>query len=345
MRDSFHLRRLFKPLYITWALATLLVILIVVNFRSVVTDFYGIAESSEVEISYESATIVRQISVIPGQEIGAGQLLVELEQPDLTVELNRVRHRLEEVTADREIWFKQTVARIAELEALQLAATSELDYQLLETRARFRMNRELATGLPSLGVRSTAVENDSRAENPLLLEIERLEAARPLVVEPYRIQIARLAEELQTADPQQIEINRLTRELILLEKKLAQLTFKATTPGLIGAVNFKNGETVPPYSAILTLHSRAPLFVRGYIHENSHNQVAVGQTVRLVSLTDNGYQIPGEIAGVGSRIVSFPTRLAKRPAVTIWGREVMIRISQENNFLLGEKILIRVDPS
>jgi HlyD family secretion protein len=343
MKFNFHIQRLFKPLYITWVLASLLLILIVINFRSEVSDFYGIAESSEVEISFESATIIKQLLVVPGQIVTAGQLLMELERPELTVELNRVRHRLEEITADREIWLKQTSARIAELQALQLVATSELDYQLQEIRARYHMNLELTAGLISLGAPEEVIGNDSTASSPILLEIERLKTASRLAVEPYQIQIACLEQELQPPDPQQIEINRLSGELILLEAELAKLTLRAETTGLIGAVNFKNGETVPPYITVLTLHSRAPLFVSGYIHENSHNQVTFGQSVKLLSLTESGYSIPGEIVGVGSRIIAFPGRLAKRQDVTIWGREVMIRILEDNEFLLGEKILVRAE--
>ncbi len=341
MSGEFHIKRLFKPLYITWVLATALVLLIVFNYRSEVSDFYGIAESSEVEVSYESATIVKQLRVIPGQEVVAGKLLVELERPELTVELNRLRHQLSELTAARQIWLKQTRARMAELEALRLAETSDLDYQLQTARAQLRMNRALAAELPSLREPVTGVSEADSSANPLLLEIERLETARRLAEEPYRLQIAGLEEELQPPDPQQIEIDRLIRELLLLEEEEAKLTITAQTAGLIGVVNYRHGETVPPYSAILTLHSKAPALVRGYIHENSLNQVTLGQRVQLVSLTTGTYSIPGEIVGVGSRIVPFPPRLAKRAAVTIWGREVMVRIDGENDFLLGEKVLIR----
>ncbi len=48
----------------------------------------------------------------------------------------------------------------------------------------------------------------------------------------------------------------------------------------------------------------------------------------------------GTVVGVGSRIVEYPVRLRKHPDLQVWGREVVIKIPENNQFILGEKVVI-----
>ena len=126
----------------------------------------------------------------------------------------------------------------------------------------------------------------------------------------------------------------------MLVKEKNGLAICAPIKGVIGSVSFKEGEKVSPFSSILTLHTKSPSYVKGYIHENAYNRVAVKSKVKIVSLAGSNDKTIGEVVGVGSRIVEFPLRLRKRPDIQVWGREVQIKIPEENKFLLGEKILI-----
>ena len=56
-------------------------------------------------------------------------------------------------------------------------------------------------------------------------------------------------------------------------------------------------------------------------------------------MSDNN-NVEGDVVGVGSRIVEYPVRLRKRQDIQIWGREVLIKIPENNAFLLGEKVRI-----
>jgi hypothetical protein len=60
----------------------------------------------------------------------------------------------------------------------------------------------------------------------------------------------------------------------------------------------------------------------------------------VLSGHDKTNRTPGEIVGVGARIVEYPERLRKRPDILIWGREIIVRLPPENRFLLGEKVRI-----
>lgn len=81
----------------------------------------------------------------------------------------------------------------------------------------------------------------------------------------------------------------------------------------------------------------------GYIHENSAQTIATGDEVEVVRESTRENSITGSVVGVGSRIVEYPIRLRKNPDIPLWGREVQIKIPEENNLLLGEKLIIRQD--
>jgi hypothetical protein len=75
------------------------------------------------------------------------------------------------------------------------------------------------------------------------------------------------------------------------------------------------------------------------------NRIIMGEKVRISSMTGNTGIMTGEVVGVGSRIVAYPERLRKRPEIPLWGREIEVRISEDNPFLLGEKVMIQCPQS
>lgn len=79
-----------------WSLALLTVLSL--NFQNKNSlSFVGVTDSKEVNINLKHAVLVKQIHVLPGQLVKKGQLLAELERPDLVKQMNEVSHRLEEL--------------------------------------------------------------------------------------------------------------------------------------------------------------------------------------------------------------------------------------------------------
>ncbi len=144
-------------------------------------------------------------------------------------------------------------------------------------------------------------------------------------------------------DPLALQISNLERELELVTSRGESLYIFAEISGVIGSVNFKKGESVSPYSPLITISPEFPTYVQGFIYESLHSSVAVGQRMRIVSRTHATKEVFGRVVSVGSRIVPFPVRLSQSPNLQIWGREVMIEIPSSNLFLLGEKVDVQVD--
>ena len=201
----------------------------------------------------------------------------------------------------------------------RIASDREIQAKVAELEAQYNLNRRLLNQVRGPGDDGALSEEAS----PLRAAITGL-----------RAMLAR--EEVSTAD--------MEAYLSVLLRERDKLIVIASEAGVVGTVNHRAGEKVPAFDPILTLHNGTPSSVRGYIHESALGRVEAGRRVRVRSLA-GPHEVPGEIVGVGHRIVEYPVRLRKRPDIQVWGREVTIAIPPGNRFLLGEKVTIVVEPA
>lgn len=173
----------------------------------------------------------------------------------------------------------------------------------------------------------------------LELKISQLEAEKELRTDIHNMMGASSHKKTKL-DSLSIEILSYKKELEILSNQKNHLLVYAESAGIVGSVNFKSGQKVPPFTTILSVMSEKPRMIKAYIHENIYTKVDVNQKVKLKSISDSRKIFLGTVASVGSRIVEMPERLTNSAVVKIWGREVMIRIDQNNNLLMGEKVLI-----
>ncbi|MES2966132.1 MAG: hypothetical protein V4760_19790, partial [Bdellovibrionota bacterium] len=109
---------------------------------------------------------------------------------------------------------------------------------------------------------------------------------------------------------------------------------------IVGAVNFKSGEKAPEFASLMTISPVNPSYVVGYVHESAHSKLEKGQKMKIVSPA-TGREAMGEVMNVGARIVELPMRLLRIPTIPSYGREVMIKVPEENGFLLSEKVQVK----
>jgi hypothetical protein len=231
-------------------------------------------------------------------------------------------------------------AEIRQLKAQQQERSTELKAEIQQLESEYDLNRKLVSQLKSIRKDETG-SGSADSSNPIIIRIGNLKKELARIRDSSQIYIDQLRGQLSySGDPLTDQVKGLEAELKLLMDQKNKLYISAQISGIIGAVNFKDGEKVSPYTAIATLHTESPSYIRGYIHENVYSKVAVGQKVTVVSLAENGAVVTGEIVGVGSRIVEYPVRLRKTPDIQMWGREITIKIPEVNQFLLGEKVLI-----
>ncbi|HVK60811.1 MAG TPA: hypothetical protein VM432_04640, partial [Bdellovibrionales bacterium] len=141
-------------------------------------------------------------------------------------------------------------------------------------------------------------------------------------------------------DPLRVERSQLFREIGYLENQKRSLFVFSEIDGIVGAVNFKAGEKAPAFASLITISPVNPTYIVGYVHESAHSKLSPKQRVKVISAA-SGQEIYGEVANVGARIVQIPERLLRISTIVSYGREVLVRIPEENGFLLSEKVQIK----
>ena len=326
-----------KLLWLVSILVFLIIAKINMDGRHQNSAFQGIAESREVMINSEKAVEIGKIHVTPGQVIQEGRLLVELEGRELTLQVNDISHRLEELKLRGGIDRDVIRSQIAALKAEQKVIIARADHDINRLQTRLALNQELTQGLTSL----LPEEQHPKKHNPIEMEIKNLKEERELKSSQIKLQINALEKQLSSPEkPIDVQKQRLEKELALLLKEKRKLLVYAQMDGVVGSVLCKAGEKISPFVPILTLYRPFPSFVKAYIHETVHNRAKVGEAVTVVSRSDPAKGVTGRIEGTGSRIVEYPLRLRKRPDFVLLGREVEIRLPEGNPFLLGEKVMI-----
>lgn len=328
-------------LYLAWIAAFITFVLILVIHKRECTTFYGIAETREIIVNTESPVEVKKLHVVPGQEIAKGDLLVEFEQPELTMRINEISHELEELRATDERNTALIRAQIDQLRAQKALKTSEIQGRIDQLQAQYDINKEVTATLKSLEHDAARAHQAANGSNPLQVTMESLQKELDSGLNELQVQIDSLNKELQAPqNPERIGMERLEKELNLLLEQKNKLYSFAPVRGVIGSVDVKEGEKVSPFIPVLTVHTKAPSYVKGFIHENVYNRISIGDQAEIIPLADKNKRVVGTVIGVGSRIVQFPERLQRTPNLLVWGREVVISIPESNGLLLGEKVLV-----
>jgi HlyD family secretion protein len=130
-------------------------------------------------------------------------------------------------------------------------------------------------------------------------------------------------------------------ELEKLRLEQEKFNVYAAYDGVIGSVAIKPGDIIAPHMPILSVDSHAPSYVNGFIHENSYQEISVNDRIEVASDWNRNKKAVGEVVGIGSKITEYPERLRKNIEVRLWGREVQIKIPEDNLFLQGEKVTLR----
>lgn len=147
----------------------------------------------------------------------------------------------------------------------------------------------------------------------------------------------------QFTNPLQSEYDDLVKEKDYLQKKKRSLYVFSPADGVVGQINFKTGEKANGFATLMTLANNSPTFVTGFINESLDVNLTEEQVVKVRSATRTGVASTAVIKSIGRRTVEMPLRLLKYQNMVAYGREVTLELSENNQFLIGEKVII--DPS
>ena len=328
-------------LVLTWVSALCCVMLLALVYKGKPKQFFGIAGSREQSISFQHPVEILHIAVVEGEEVEQTTPLVEVRRYDLISKQAIIEDNITELKSRHSESLAATRAKLESLRAQQQAELVEIDTQIQSLESRHTLNLSL---MKDISGADPSGENSHAS--PLLAEVDGLKEKRSLIKMSLQAQIDNLENQLETdLRPADAQIAELEKRKTELQRQAEDLKVSAKFNGSIGSVLYKPGEQVRPFSPILTLHSSFPSFIKGYIHEELLNDVAVGQPVWAESSCNAREKriIRGLVESLGSRIVEYPERLQRNPMVAAWGREVIIHLDNQNSLLLGEKVRILLE--
>ena len=324
-------------LSIAWILCVLFAVMLGFIYQGKAAMFRGIAESSETIISLPSPTEIVKIYVVPGQEVKPGDTIVVINRPDLTLRVAELTRELDALEGRSNLSSAEIDQKVADVKANLETRRLTLSAEIRNLETEYESNKAISAKLKSL----SNSKSQSDGNDAMAMRIKSLKNELALATKSANEQIALLrgSSKLQKASGKS-EAENLKKELEEMQKQQEELIQIAKEDWVVGDVNVRDGEKVSSFAPIVTLAHKSPTLVRGYINEQIYQNMDLGEAVKVTTLAGSGKAVVGEVVGLSSRIVAFPERMWKMPEMPVYGREVTIKIPENNPFLLGEMVTI-----
>jgi len=300
-------------------------------FQSSGNSSVGVTYSKGFKINADKSAQVKSVLVVPGQQVKAGDVLIELTSFNLDLELNKLQNKIVTLKSERMEKVKLANAEIAYMKAEFGIEIEKLNLSIAQAESELSLNKKLT------GEFSQQKADD---ENPLRQKIEALKVQRGKYEESIKIKTQDILQETATEEhllDNQVLLLEQERDMLMADK--GNLRKLATTEGVVENVYVKAGEQVDAYTALLSINPVHPTTVVGYL-VGKKSTLPVGASVTVRSYENGQITSPGKIIGYGS-VVQLPLILQKSTAVTGFGREFFIEIDGQNEFSNGERVLIR----
>ncbi len=320
-----------------WIVVVIVLITYSINYKGGNDAMVAQVESQVTAISYRKPILVRKIYVSPGQVVDSGDILLEVERPDLALSYDKLineKLQIEKQIERSEINFHNSVSILqTEFEK----NTRVLSTEKVEMESIVMLEKTRITGMDSLSDISytpdfttfnnkiSVIEDQLTALNAKYnLETDQLKGR-------YELEIFQYNSDLELVE----------MEILELEKEKDQLIKRAEKPSTIGNLFVQLNELVPPYSTLLSIYDLNPTLIKAFVHENGVKNVQIGSMVKVESI-HRKYSVEGQIIEIGSRVTAFPDKINPLLNQKSYGQEIFINIPEVNNFLNGEKVFVYV---
>lgn len=329
------MKRYFNVFYLSVVLVGIALWFIQASFQEPVVSFYGFAENKETEINFNYAVAIGDIRVQVGESVRTNDTLLIMYRIRAKEQLSEEPFRIAELEAQEKLWRSRRIGEERELQLKKERSLVELDSKIAALEKERAFQQQLSKNWRSV---------DSVKYAPLSDEVAALKAERALVIKNYEASINQLNTEQQLgSNPYRIERERLEAAQVFdAANAKVEIPLLAPHDGLIGNIYAKEGEHIERFRTILSLYEPNPTLVKGYVQEDLILQVQRNDYFHIRSTKSDTVKIDGKVIGLGSRIVEIPERLRKLSDFKTYGREILIRIPENNPFLQKEKVILEL---
>lgn len=327
-----------NPVYIVMLLGLVLVAPLARQLQQRPTEFYGIAQTPDLDLSLPYNSQVAKLLVREGQAVDSGQVLAEVYRPNLSWQQATQQQDLAGLEAEVQLQITRQRNKIVSLEQQQYLAEQELQQKIRLRVQQLQRQASLLQQFESLG--DVPADTAAWRNDPSIL---RWQQELQSVAEPFTLELQQLRSSLaSTLAPLQADLQKQQLQLQALDEAETQLLVRSPRAGVVGVTHFIVGEEVKAHQPLLNLYQHHPDQVSAYIPEGQLSEVLLGDELTVQSIQSPDYQVTGKVIGLGNKIKALPTRMRRDPNLEAWGREVQLAVPANNAFMQGERVLIVV---
>ena len=283
---------------------------------------------------------LKELRVMLGQSVKAGDVLAQLDPRPLLLRQNRLKAELEQAKA--QLIAEQDLQN-AQLQRGQIQAVrAHADVQKM--RAELREYDQQVKRMQKLKskqlIRATDVEEAQRQQRALSADL----SARPkgsqrelelagLRPRPKSDQERRLDERLS---PFRVAIAVREAELAELELAISELTLRAPVDGVVGTILQRPGDTLGAGTPVLTIVTTRPGYIVAFVPERQVSHYPKGQPVELRKIGVVLKVLKAQVIELAPMVEEVPVRARPSPTVPMWGRRIVIKVDGTTPLLPGE---------
>jgi multidrug resistance efflux pump len=298
-------------------------------------EYFGFAENKQSEINLDKDVVVRKILVKTGDSIKKGQLLMQVDNPDMVQELNQISISMGGLKIKNDI----TAAELKS-EILKLEKARDLEINSLQTRInKIIQDDEFYKSLVNMQSKQKEV-----FESPNEVLLQNLKRELSEVRSNYDKNILHFKNMLSQPKETVTAQNQYAGKNEYLNSEREKFNIVAPFDGTIGSINVREGENVKSFASLITFYESTPPLVIGYVQEKYDLKINVGDSVYITSMYNQKKKVKGMISAKGKRIIEIPEKFRKIPDVKLYGIEVFINIPIDNAFLQKEVLRISENP-
>jgi multidrug resistance efflux pump len=299
-------------------------------------EYFGIAENQIRNINLEYPVEILKIYKLQGESVKTGDTLMKLRRVDLeakkqSLEFDKLQN-YKKILADEEEYL--STQKLLLNKRNEIVKDYQLKYGEFERATLYQTN---------LLTQVIGKQDSSRGKESRTAIINDIKTKENLELADIDLRIKNSKNEFYSRQAEsQVKSNKLVHEIELLTRSEQSLDLICPEDGIIGQLEFSPGDKIQAYTSLIKIYGTHPNTVTIYIGDNQLSTLKVGDTVKINSINNKEYWLHGVVNALGTRVTALPERLKKIPDLRAWGREIQIRIPSMNEFMQGEKVLVRI---
>ena len=326
----------FNILYAFWVILFIIACFLMNSFvKTSQTTVFGTADTEGQVLNFENPVVVNKIYVRAGSQVKKGDTLMLLQRPELDREATLKNNEIQVASAEKQARAQDIDKEIEKLRSDFAIKTNDLrsQIQLLESEEKTQAALRKVVG-------------EGKSDNGKSLIIEKINALKKaLKVEEQRFysQLNELNQgkvaQTTVFDSKESTVNQ---EISFLEQAKGKLVLLAPIDGFIENVFVFENQITPQYSQLLKINPQKPNKIKGFLPESVDITYRLGDTVDVYAARRPSVKSKAILIGSTPQLIELPSRLRKFQTSSTWGRELYINLPPNNDFYIGEKMIIKL---